>query len=63
MPAPSAGPDVEMTKASGGATLHQLRHSKLTHEAEDGTSTPVLMAAATGLITAVAAAIRATRVR
>ncbi len=31
-------------QASGGATLHQLRHSKLTHEAEDGTSTPVLMA-------------------
>jgi integrase/recombinase XerC/integrase/recombinase XerD len=29
---------------SGGATLHQLRHSKLTHEAEDGTSTPMLMA-------------------
>src|SRR5262249_2758922 len=31
-------------KASGGATLHQLRHSALTHDAEDGTSTPVLMA-------------------
>jgi integrase len=31
-------------EASGGATLHQLRHSKLIHEAEDGTSTPVLMA-------------------
>jgi len=29
---------------SGGATLHQLRHSKLTHEAEEGTSTPMLMA-------------------
>jgi integrase len=30
--------------ASGGATLHQLRHSALTHDAEDGTSTPMLMA-------------------
>jgi integrase len=29
--------------ASGGATLHQLRHSALTHEAEDGTSTNMLM--------------------
>lgn len=29
---------------SGGATLHQLRHSALTHDAEDGTSTPMLMA-------------------
>jgi integrase len=29
---------------SGGATLHQLRHSALTHDAEDGASTPVLMA-------------------
>src|SRR5437016_1084987 len=25
--------------ASGGATLHQLRHSALTHDAEDGTGT------------------------
>jgi integrase len=32
------------TKASGGATLHQLRHSALTHDAEDGTGTPMLMA-------------------
>ncbi len=24
--------------------LHQLRHSALTHDAEDGTSTPMLMA-------------------
>jgi integrase len=32
------------TEASGGATLHQLRHSALTHAAEDGTSTPMLMA-------------------
>lgn len=31
-------------QASGGATLHQLRHSALTHDAEDGTSTPMLMA-------------------
>ncbi len=30
--------------ASGGYTLHQLRHSALTHAAEDGTSTPMLMA-------------------
>jgi len=31
-------------KASGGSTLHQLRHSALTHDAEDGTGTPMLMA-------------------
>jgi integrase/recombinase XerC/integrase/recombinase XerD len=31
-------------RATGGATLHQLRHSALTHAAEDGTSTPMLMA-------------------
>ena len=30
--------------ASGGATLHQLRHSALTHDAEDGTGAPLLMA-------------------
>jgi integrase len=30
--------------ASGGATLHQLRHSALTHAAEDGVSTPMLQA-------------------
>lgn len=29
---------------SGGRTLHDLRHSALTHDAEDGTSTPMLMA-------------------
>jgi len=29
---------------SGSATLHQLRHSALTHNAEDGTGTPMLMA-------------------
>jgi integrase/recombinase XerD len=27
-----------------GWTLHQLQHSLLTHEAEDGTSTPMLLA-------------------
>jgi integrase len=31
-------------EASGGRTLHQLRHSALTHAAEDGVSTPMLMA-------------------
>jgi integrase len=31
-------------RASKGATLHQLRHSALTHAAEEGTSTPMLMA-------------------
>ena len=31
------------SEASGGATLHQLRHSALTHGAEDGTGTPMLM--------------------
>lgn len=30
--------------ASGGATLYQLRHSALTHDAEAGASTPMLMA-------------------
>lgn len=30
--------------ATGGKTLHQLRHSALTHDAEEGTSTPMLMA-------------------
>ena len=32
------------SEAAGGATLHQLRHSALTHDAEDGASTPMLMA-------------------
>lgn len=32
------------TAASGGATLHQLRHSALTHLAEDGVPLPLLMA-------------------
>ncbi|MEV1245581.1 tyrosine-type recombinase/integrase [Nonomuraea sp. NPDC049750] len=30
-------------EARGGWTLHQLRHSALTHEAEDGTNTPTLL--------------------
>ncbi|WP_454561920.1 tyrosine-type recombinase/integrase [Mycobacterium haemophilum] len=29
--------------AGGPFTLHQLRHSALTHAAEDGASTPMLM--------------------
>jgi integrase len=32
------------SEGSGGATLHQLRHSALTHDAELGTGTPMLMA-------------------
>jgi integrase/recombinase XerC/integrase/recombinase XerD len=32
------------THYAGGATLHQLRHSALTHLAEDGVSLPLLMA-------------------
>jgi integrase len=32
------------SKASGSATLHQLRHSALTQNAELGTGTPMLMA-------------------
>jgi integrase len=31
------------TKVSGGATWHQFRHSAPTHDAEDGTGTPMLM--------------------
>jgi integrase len=31
-------------EASGGWTLHQLRHSALTHAAEDGTNLPLLLA-------------------
>jgi integrase len=38
--------DALFKNSSGGATLHQLRHSALTHAAEDGTSTPMLMARA-----------------
>jgi integrase/recombinase XerC/integrase/recombinase XerD len=32
------------SEATGGWTLHQLRHSALTHAAEDGTNTPILLA-------------------
>jgi integrase len=32
------------SRASGGKTVHQLRHSALTHAAEDGWSGPMLMA-------------------
>jgi integrase len=33
-----------LTRHGKGWTLHQLRHSALTHEAEDGASTPMLLA-------------------
>ena len=33
-----------ITVLTCGATLHQLRHSALTHDAEAGASTPMLMA-------------------
>jgi integrase/recombinase XerD len=33
-----------LIKHGNGWTLHQLRHSALTHEAEDGTNTPMLLA-------------------
>jgi len=36
--------DEEALAGLGGWTLHQLRHSQLTHEAESGTSTPTLLA-------------------
>ncbi|MEV0104994.1 hypothetical protein AB0H42_01465 [Nocardia sp. NPDC050799] len=32
-----------MSVEGGLYALHQLRHSRLTHAAEDGASTPVLM--------------------
>ncbi len=32
------------SEAANGWTLHQLRHSALTHAAEDGTNTPILLA-------------------
>ena len=32
------------SEATLGWTLHQLRHSALTHAAEDGTNTPILLA-------------------
>jgi integrase/recombinase XerD len=34
----------QLFQASTGWTLHQLRHSALTHAAEDGTSLPLLLA-------------------
>ncbi|MEO3863276.1 tyrosine-type recombinase/integrase [Acrocarpospora sp. B8E8] len=41
---PLAHPGITELNARGGWTLHQLRHSALTHEAEDGTNTPTLLA-------------------
>ncbi len=43
---PLAHPDATAAELAGvhGWTLHQLRHSMLTHEAENGTSTPTLLA-------------------
>jgi integrase/recombinase XerD len=41
-----ANPDADKSRIGelDGWTLHQLRHSQLTHEAEDGTNTPMLLA-------------------
>ena len=44
-----------------GWTLHQLRHSLLTHEAEDGTSTPMLFARSRHASVRGKAPVRATR--
>ena len=43
---PLAHPDADPAEPAhlAGWTLHQLRHSMLTHEAENGISTPVLLA-------------------
>ncbi|MEV2198307.1 site-specific recombinase [Streptomyces phaeochromogenes] len=42
---PLASPeDIEDIEDLDGWTLHRLRHSALTHDAEDGTSTPMLLA-------------------
>ena len=41
---PTSKPRCCSKKYSGGATLHQLRHSALSHDAEAGTGTPMLMA-------------------
>jgi len=43
---PLANPGASRNDLDGlhGWTLHRLRHSLLTHEAEDGTSTPMLLA-------------------
>ena len=43
-PLSSPGATREELEEAHGWTLHQLRHSLLTHEAEDGTSTPMLLA-------------------
>jgi hypothetical protein len=43
-PLASPGATREELEEAHGWTLHQLRHSLLTHEAEDGTSTPMLLA-------------------
>jgi hypothetical protein len=42
-----------------GATLHQLRHSALIHDAEDGASTPMLMAKERAHLGSVVGAVRA----
>jgi integrase/recombinase XerD len=38
------GPSPDDIEDLDGWTLHRLRHSALTHDAEDGTSTPMLLA-------------------
>lgn len=43
-PLANPGATREDLQKAHGWTLHQLRHSLLTHEAEDGTSTPMLLA-------------------
>jgi integrase/recombinase XerD len=43
-PLANPGANHEELKEVHGWTLHQLRHSLLTHEAEDGTSTPMMLA-------------------
>jgi integrase len=43
-PLANPGASHEELEELHGWTLHQLRHSLLTHEAEDGTSTPMLLA-------------------
>ena len=43
-PLANPGTSREDLKDAHGWTLHQLRHSLLTHEAEDGTNTPMLLA-------------------
>ena len=43
-PLANPGAPREELQEAHGWTMHQLRHSLLTHEAEDGTSTPMLLA-------------------